>query len=1050
MNYHIPSKTPRLRTGAIAFVAFSMISARGQITQPAPNYVVSERGMDYRVWQKTVPITNALTGQVTQQIQSYRELGNGLCYQSADSSWVDSQDLVEATSIGAQAVHGPMPAFFNTDITASNAISLLPPSVANTAAPIQSSPIGLFYYDPSVDKVARIGLVQSGRAILHPPNVVVYQDVIPGLADLMVVWTKGGCEESLVIKRSPPTPQSYGLTSAARLQYWSAFQCPDPKEQRPVSLPSGLTDHIIIFDSCWLPVGGVFAFGTAPLPPTGQPAQIHLIDPSNPASICLAKSLVTVAGQKILIEEVNYSDLIPTLKTLPQASWFPKGEKAVELANRGDPLARPPTEAHPARAMQIASRPYEARGIVLDPPILLSENVNNYTFNGGATYYIQTSFMVGPGTATFGSSACIKFGPNAWLMTYGPVSFPSPTAGPPVVFTSKDDNFYGMIVDGSTANPQYSASQALWMYYPTFSTTVQNALFRWASRAIEYDENAADQYGHTLSSSVFQDCNTGVYMNMQSDTLTLSSDSYCNVVTPVQTDVYHGTVSGSMTYDCGVVSVAMVNNPVNDSIGLDPSKNSQSECSFVLADSSTVVAAFMNTHLSEYELGNVAFPGIPSPRMACWATSSDSGTTFTDQGPIPPVSTTIIGGVAVPIGASDPGHGDAGDPVMARETNGTFYLLVNPSRESDTWGGFRLWASTTKGSRFRGVNMNVPGGVNQADKPMIKAYGSDLYVTGFSFNSQGIWAAHSTNGGTFWDSYQLLEGIPPGQAVNGSDIVIATNGTVYVFWLRGQGYDPDHVTFGFRYAWLPRGSTTWNGPLSFGPTLVTLGYGPQGSGHLHRSTPRTDGDYFESNAWPRPAFANGRVYVVYTSSSTSDRGDIWLQEGTVNADGSLSFSLQRKVNNDSTTTDQWNPSITVNPAQTELFIGYYSRQNDPNNSLIMAYGAKASISGGLANATFDCFPVSPTMFPPLFAGTGSVYDPVWPQSNVCLDSDARYQAAPPPSCEWTTGSSYIHFCADDYTWVDADSSYFYFTWCDRTRMFGTRPDADVMFARIRQ
>jgi hypothetical protein len=53
-----------------------------------------------------------------------------------------------------------------------------------------------------------------------------------------------------------------------------------------------------------------------------------------------------------------------------------------------------------------------------------------------------------------------------------------------------------------------------------------------------------------------------------------------------------------------------------------------------------------------------------------------------------------------------------------------------------------------------------------------------------------------------------------------------------------------------------------------------------------------------------------------------------------------------------------------------------------------------------------------------------------------------------------TDSTYVNFCADDYTWAAADSSYFYFAWCDRTRTFGTppnnRPDADVKFAKIKQ
>ena len=69
------------------------------------------------------------------------------------------------------------------------------------------------------------------------------------------------------------------------------------------------------------------------------------------------------------------------------------------------------------------------------------------------------------------------------------------------------------------------------------------------------------------------------------------------------------------TEDCGVVSIARVNDPAQDSASGDPDKNSQSECSFVVVDSSRIVAAFFDTHLSEYALGYVNFPGIVSPDL---------------------------------------------------------------------------------------------------------------------------------------------------------------------------------------------------------------------------------------------------------------------------------------------------------------------------------------------------------------------------------------------------------------------------------------------------
>ena len=93
--------------------------------------------------------------------------------------------------------------------------------------------------------------------------------------------------------------------------------------------------------------------------------------------------------------------------------------------------------------------------------------------------------------------------------------------------------------------------------------------------------------------------------------------------------------------------------------------------------------------MEPYTLGSVNFPGIVSARSTGWAVSTDGGASFSDNGAIPPTT------------PANTTQGDAGDPVMARDTgNGTIYLLTNPSRESSTWGGFRLWKSTDNGQSF--------------------------------------------------------------------------------------------------------------------------------------------------------------------------------------------------------------------------------------------------------------------------------------------------------------------------------------------------------------
>ncbi|HXP62109.1 MAG TPA: hypothetical protein VN829_16550 [Dongiaceae bacterium] len=1051
-----------------ACLALTLLPAAAQ----GPAYSVTERGAFYRVRQATLSATNKVTGEVVQQVQSYTELGDGLNYLT-NGQWAEAQDLIELTPSGAAAVHGQMTASFSRDITRAGAITLTTPS----GLVFQSHPLGLYYADAVSGKVARLGSVQSSAGVLYRPNVLVFTNVLAGLnADLMLVWAKGGFQQSLVLNQAPPAPESFGFSNATcRVQFWSAMDaCPAPLEQRPVRLRSGLIDNLLIFPDCWFPVGSASALMGSPLPAPGQAAQVPLSSPSGTDAIDTAKSLVSIAGQQVLIREVNYTNLLPAFNGLSQAAP-PVSPRTVEPAARSQLLPSPGRAKPQDLPIQAASTPYLVRGVVLNGP-QLSGSTNSYTFISGATYCISNSFTVGPGAATFQPNACLKFASGAWLLVSGPVSFPA--SGSNVVFTSVNDDAYGAVIINSTAMPDYAASRALWMYYQTNTSTIQNALFRWAQIGLEYNENGGVQNRPALRSAFFQDSLIGVYAYVPGDTLYLSGVSECNVVTPISSCLDCGSVSGSMTTNC-VVSVALVNDPAQDSGDTDAThdinKNSESECTFILAHgSSTIVAAFSDTHLDEYGYGQNAtnFPGIAAPRSTWWARSTDGGASFADANPLPPNPQT------------NAWTGDAPNPAMAYDPgyptgpNGTVYLLANCSREPATWMGFRLWTSANLGRTFSLLNTNVPGGawgISNVDRPMIKANTSthDLYAAGLgtSGTNTGAFAAHSGNGGANWNLYQFFD-----VHATWCDIVITPGGAVYVTWV---AYTNDatftYFTNRLRYAWLVPGSNSWSGPEDFGITLNSqLQWGYR---HALRFNGDTNTDYFLTPPFPRAAFANGHLYLVYSDlpyvGSTIDQGDIFLAEAAPNADGSLNLTGLLTVNNDHTQTDQWDPAIAAKPGGTELFIGYYSRQNDPaSNSLITAYGALGNVANGLTKATFVCFPISTNSFPPLFNGTNAPasmqFDPVYPPSvGVCFDQYARAVCLPGagrPACP--TNSRYLvynsNWFQDDNTWADADTNYFYYAWCDRSRtwtnsmtltntIYGQpRPDADVKIAKIRQ
>jgi hypothetical protein len=283
-----------------------------------------------------------------------------------------------------------------------------------------------------------------------------------------------------------------------------------------------------------------------------------------------------------------------------------------------------------------------------------------------------------------------------------------------------------------------------------------------------------------------------------------------------------------------------------------------------------------------------------------------------------------------------------------------------------------------------------------------------------------------------------------------ADIAIGTNGIVYVFYLKkttGAG----GITNVIQYNWI-----TTNGALH-GPMAVQshansayhFSMNDDGNGYLKRSNASSNSDYFDSNGFPRVTVNrnNGNIYLVYADQpapgTNVDRGDIWIQEGVVtNSDGSLKWSGAIKVNNDRTLTDQWNPSVAVNPSGTELFVGYYSRESDSiNNATIKAYGAKANLANGLTNSTFDSFPISTVGFTNLFWGTSTnipndrpwLTDAVWVPQDLGMDSYARIVDINSVSNVFSptgTFGGYQHFTSDDYTWANADSGYFYFAWRD--------------------
>jgi hypothetical protein len=720
-----------------------------------------------------------------------------------------------------------------------------------------------------------------------------------------VVWTHSGMEERLVIKKAPPPPSAYGMSDFSRLQYWAAMNCPAPVEQRPVLLNSGLVDHILIFDGYWMPVGGVFAIGQAPVPPAGQAAQIHLVDPSDEASVPLAKSLVKIGSQTVLVEEITFADLTAQLKKLGLAAAPRIGSKVVEFASRAELLPRRAEAAGDRKPIQIVSAPYALQGLVLDPYVTLSGSASSYSFGSG-TYYIPTSYYVGPGGVTFWNGAVLKFGQNANLLVYGTVNFPG--YGDKVVFTSKDDNGYGLVIDGSTSAPGYAAQQELLMYYPTNPGVIQTATFRWAQRGIDYEENPGVQNNPSTLSCTFQNCSIGLYQNTPSDSLHLTNDTYCSVVTPRY--AASGGVTGSISNDCGTATTNLL---------VDASRISGGE-------GEPTIAINPNDPQNLFMAANYY---SDAPPQVGWARSTNGGATwsafslFTNSYEDPSSAFDAFGNLFVCYAAPD------FSVVVLLSTNKGSAFVTNM-----VFSGHYDHPGLTTG----------PGGAQAPSSVWVTFYDvakTNSIVAGAPVTNLGVLGGWSTNVITNTGSDP---GVSYGYGFG--DIAVGPTGQVAVVLQDGGagagGPTTNRISvnvYGLnRLTSFTSASNVATSSVGFHQDIPAQ---PEAQGIT--ATPglawdRTGGQY------------RGRLYMVYTDrtnvNNLSDT-DIYVIHSD---DNGTNWTGRLKINTDSTTTSQFFPRIAVDQTSGKVAVSWYDCRGDTVTNEAARFYAAVSSDGG---ATFS-------------------------------------------------------------------------------------------------
>jgi hypothetical protein len=445
-----------------------------------------------------------------------------------------------------------------------------------------------------------------------------------------------------------------------------------------------------------------------------------------------------------------------------------------------------------------------------------------------------------------------------------------------------------------------------------------------------------------------------------------------------------------------LLSNVIVNKTAEDT----SSQDTQSETSIVLSQNGTIITGFND---SEENVGGVNhFTG--------WATSTSAsgGASFTDQGALP--SSTA---------------GDAGDPSLAaNSSNGNVYFSTLGFSSSNV---IQFFKSTNNGTSFSAPVNAAPGfsSSNVLDKDWTTVDNftgtgnGNIYTTyndftNFGFTDNGIFLSRSTNSGSSFTKIGKIT--TSGNNVEGSNVVVGKDHAVYIFW-----WDANSSSEQIKV----RKST--NQGLTFGSitTVATLKTtGSDGDLGLTTGTAGpTPNLSFRTNAFPLAAVNptnSQNLYVVYNDvgQASGDKADIFF---TQSSNGGTTWTTPIKINNDTTTTDQWQPALAVTPDGTHIFITWYDRRNDSTNSLIDRYGVIGSISG--STVTF-----------------GSNFKITEADAGATTTSFPAVVGQDP-----AINSTYM----GDYDVATADNSFFYTTWGDnRLSDAAHTNNPDVRFEKI--
>ena len=327
------------------------------------------------------------TGDVTTNYSSYTELATGISY-LLNGEYVDSVEEVDPVAGGAQATRGRHQVqWANNANTPGGAVTIITPD----GVQLNSTVFGLAYFDLATGSNAVIGQLQNCAGAIIPPNQVLYTNAFGNLtADLLYTYTKAGLSQDIVLRQSPPAPDTFGLSDQSTiLQIYTEFISSPEPEMTAVTNDSVVDDSYINFGSM-----------------TMVPGEAFLLTASN-ASVSagyVQKQWIVVSNRTFLIESIPYSST--TNQLLHSSNFKPDRASIRHLAFLDSAPPRPANPLGKGPPMRLARADMAKPRINIDYTLLLG--TSNLVLKGDTTYLVTGQVNV-TNTLTVEGGTVVKY-----------------------------------------------------------------------------------------------------------------------------------------------------------------------------------------------------------------------------------------------------------------------------------------------------------------------------------------------------------------------------------------------------------------------------------------------------------------------------------------------------------------------------------------------------------------------------------------------------------------------------------------------------------------